>query len=137
MNTIGERLLQERKRLKLSQAQFGEAGGVQKRAQINYEAGERSPDAAYLERIAALGVDVQYVITGVHTAASLSADEQELVSLFRAAPLAVKAAAVGALQGGTAPGPKVQIGGKVVGPVVEGGLVNNGPMNIGNKKSKT
>ncbi|MBS0477187.1 MAG: helix-turn-helix transcriptional regulator [Proteobacteria bacterium] len=100
MSTIGERLQEERKNLGLSQAQFGEAGGVQKRAQINYEAGERSPDAAYLERIAAIGADVQYVITGVRTTASLSADEQELLSLFRAAPLAVKAAAIGALQGG-------------------------------------
>lgn len=64
MSTFYERLQEERKRLGLSQSAFGEAGGVQKRAQINYESGERSPDASYLERIAAAGVDVLYVLTG-------------------------------------------------------------------------
>ena len=42
-----------------------------------------------------------YVITGERTAQHLAPDEAELLALFRAAPLAVKAAAVGALQGGT------------------------------------
>jgi transcriptional regulator with XRE-family HTH domain len=64
MNTLEDRLIEERKRFGLSQAAFGEAGGVQKRAQINYEKGERHPDAAYLERLAAIGVDVLYVLTG-------------------------------------------------------------------------
>jgi len=64
MSTFEERLIEERKRVALSQSAFGEAGGVQKRAQINYEKGERHPDAAYLERLAAIGVDVLYVLTG-------------------------------------------------------------------------
>lgn len=64
MSTFEERLIEERKRVALSQSAFGEAGGVQKRAQINYENGERRPDAAYLERLAAIGVDVLYVLTG-------------------------------------------------------------------------
>lgn len=64
MSTLEDRLIEERKRFGLSQAAFGEAGGVQKRAQINYEKGERHPDAAYLERLAAIGVDVLYVLTG-------------------------------------------------------------------------
>ncbi len=64
MSTFEERLIEERKRVALSQSAFGEAGGVQKRAQINYEKGERQPDAAYLERLAAIGVDVLYVLTG-------------------------------------------------------------------------
>lgn len=64
MSTFEERLIEERRRVALSQSAFGEAGGVQKRAQINYENGERRPDAAYLERLAAIGVDVLYVLTG-------------------------------------------------------------------------
>ena len=62
--TFGERLREERERLGLSQTAFAEAGGVQKRAQINYEKADRLPDAAYLAAIAAIGVDVLYVITG-------------------------------------------------------------------------
>lgn len=47
----------------MSQPAFAKAGGVQKRAQINYEKDERQPDAAYLSAIAQIGVDVLYVLT--------------------------------------------------------------------------
>ncbi|MNY17930.1 hypothetical protein D3C86_1512790 [compost metagenome] len=33
-------------------------------AQRNYESGKRSPDAEYLARVAAVGVDVLYIVTG-------------------------------------------------------------------------
>lgn len=46
-----------------------------------------------------MGMDVLYVITGERSQASLSQEEGELLSLYRGAPLAVKMAAVGALQG--------------------------------------
>ncbi len=64
---IGERLREERERLGCSQEKLGAIGGVQKRAQINYEAGERQPDAAYLRGVAQVGVDVQYVLLGVRS----------------------------------------------------------------------
>lgn len=62
--SIGERLREERVRLSLSQELMGESAGVRKQAQLKYEKGERHPDAAYLERLAAIGVDVLYVLTG-------------------------------------------------------------------------
>lgn len=65
MNTIGKRLREERTRLGLSQEKLALAGGVQKRTQINYEANERSPDSNYLALIAQIGVDVNYILTGV------------------------------------------------------------------------
>jgi transcriptional regulator with XRE-family HTH domain len=65
MTDIGTRLRDERLKLELSQTEFGEAGGVHKNTQSKYEQGERAPDADYLARIAARGVDVQYVLTGV------------------------------------------------------------------------
>lgn len=65
MNTIGKRLKEERNRLGLSQEKLALAGGVQKRTQINYEANERSPDSDYLALIAQIGVDVNYILTGV------------------------------------------------------------------------
>jgi transcriptional regulator with XRE-family HTH domain len=64
MNSVGERLREERLRLGHNQSDFAEIGGVQRRAQVNYEADERSPDAGYLAAIAAQGADIQYVVTG-------------------------------------------------------------------------
>ena len=69
MPVFFERLKAERVRLRLSQAAMAEAGGVGLNSQSNYENGHRSPDAAYLERIAALGVDIAYLVTGVRAAA--------------------------------------------------------------------
>ncbi|KAF7600161.1 MAG: transcriptional regulator [Candidatus Dactylopiibacterium carminicum] len=69
MSTTGERLKFERERLKLSQTAFGEACGVSKRSQINYESGERQPDAAYFDALvkADIGVDVLFVISGIRS----------------------------------------------------------------------
>lgn len=64
METIGSCLKEERERLCMSQTQFGDKGDVKKGAQINYENGTRSPDLEYLAAIAALGVDIYYIITG-------------------------------------------------------------------------
>jgi transcriptional regulator with XRE-family HTH domain len=65
MNTIGNRLKEERARLGITQEKMALAGGVQKRAQARYESGERCPDGHYLARIAELGADVNYILTGV------------------------------------------------------------------------
>lgn len=132
MSTIGERLREERERLGMNQTAFAAQGGVQKRAQINYEAGERHPDAAYLAAVAAAGIDIQYVVTGMRAGKSLAPDEQELLALFRAAPLAVKAAAIGALQGGAQAAPtgkktqKQVFSGEVSGQVAMGKIINKG-----------
>ena len=91
------RLKEERERLGVSQTVFAEFGGVKKGAQILYEKGERLPDVGYLSGLARAGADVLYLITGIRSGAALTSDEKDLLSLFRAAPLAVKAAAIGAL----------------------------------------
>lgn len=76
MQNLGSRLKQERLRLRLSQRELGEAGGVKTNAQAKYETGERSPKANYLASIATVGVDVVYVITGKRTLV-LSMTEEE------------------------------------------------------------
>ncbi|EJN6955781.1 helix-turn-helix domain-containing protein [Aeromonas allosaccharophila] len=103
MSSIGDRLREERERLGLNQTAFGAIGGVQKQAQLKYEKGERFPDAGYLSEIVKVGADVQYIITGSYTSTALTDDENQLVTLFRAAPLPVKAATIAGLAAGGAP----------------------------------
>jgi len=86
MDSLGNRLREERERLGLSQEAFGEIGGVKKLAQRNYEKGNRQPDASYLTAVAAIGVDVMYVLTGQRVAPAqpaLSRREAALVDNYR------------------------------------------------------
>lgn len=57
----------ERKRLGLSQEAFSALGGSSKPSQVRYESGERSPDGLYLSALAAHGVDVLFVLTGLRS----------------------------------------------------------------------
>lgn len=98
---IGDRLKEERDRLGLTQPVFAGAAGTKKRTLIDWEKGVSSPTAVQLSALSDIGADIQYIVTGVLSEGSLSKDEQELVAAFRAAPLAVKAAAIGALTSGT------------------------------------
>ncbi len=95
MSGLGERLREERKRLGLSQADFGALGGVKANAQGKYEADERSPDAEYLTGLSAAGVDVLYLLTGQRTpvtADGLAEDESEVLNHYRSMPDADRAA---------------------------------------------
>jgi transcriptional regulator with XRE-family HTH domain len=59
---LGARLLEERLRLGLTQEEFAALGGVKLGAQYLYEKGKRSPNADYLVRLRAAGVDLAYVL---------------------------------------------------------------------------
>lgn len=89
MSGIGDRLREERERLRLSQGNFGEIGGVKANAQGKYESGERFPDAEYLAAVAVAGVDVLYVITGERKPTkgdSLSHEETTVLEQYRSLP---------------------------------------------------
>ncbi|KAF1072680.1 MAG: hypothetical protein GAK45_00115 [Pseudomonas citronellolis] len=89
MLKIGERLKEERVRLGYNQTDLAGLAGVAKTSQFNYEKGERSPDAAYLAAIAAVGVDVLYVVTGQRVpadASSVSAEEFDVIRILRLMP---------------------------------------------------
>lgn len=64
---FSERLKEERLRLTLSQTDFAKPCGVTKQAQIRYEKGERQPNSDYLQKAHELGVDVSYLLTGIHS----------------------------------------------------------------------
>lgn len=61
---IGVRLKEERERLGLTQPAFAEAAGAAKRTLIEWEKGTTSPNSVQLSALAAIGVDVYYVLTG-------------------------------------------------------------------------
>ena len=133
-----ERLREIRKGMNLTQADFGALAGVTVTAQLNYEKGTRNPDTAYLERLAAHGVDVVYLLTGERIprgAAALSEAEAALIARYRSGSPALR----GYLQElGQAPASgsnAVTIGGDV-GQQVNGGQTVTAPMtfNVGGKR---
>lgn len=95
MLNFGDRLREERIRLGLNQGELATVAEVSKTTQFNYEKGERSPDAPYLAKVAAAGVDVLYVITGQRAdpnEADLSDGESELLNHYRSMPESDRAA---------------------------------------------
>lgn len=86
----GDRLREERLRLGLKkQEDLALIGGVNRNTQGSYEKGERNPDSAYLAAVAAVGLDVLYVLTGERkpqAADSISADEAQLLEHYRQLP---------------------------------------------------
>lgn len=81
MNTFGDRLKSERERLGMTQPVFAKFGGVLKGAQINYEKGERMPDVSYLVAVAAVGVDVSYLLTGLRLPPDVAAHFQSAAAV--------------------------------------------------------
>lgn len=61
---FGLRLRQERERLGLSQTALASTGGVKRLAQGQYEKEVSSPSVRYLAAVAAVGIDLQYVLFG-------------------------------------------------------------------------
>lgn len=136
--TIADRLLEERNRLGMNQTEFAQLGSVGKTTQINYEKGERFPDAAYLAAVASVGVDVLYVVTGKRDGgASLSASENELLTRLRQGSPVLRGYLQEVGQGSASGGNTVTIGGDV-GQQVNGDQTVAGPMtfNVGGKNAK-
>ena len=94
---LHERLKEERERIGLSQTAFAALAGASKHAQINWEKGAASPNAAALAAWADAGLDVLYVVTGqrsqpVPPAQELPRQEQEWLALYRNSSEEVRAA---------------------------------------------
>ena len=130
-----ERLREIRKGMNLTQADFGALAGVTVTAQLNYEKGTRNPDTAYLERLAAHGVDVVYLLTGERIprgAAALSEAEAALIARYRSGSAVLRGSLQEVGQGPASGGNTVTIGGDV-GQQVAGDQSVTAPMkfNVG------
>jgi len=62
--SIGERITEERKRLKLTQAEFALKMGVSLSTQKRFEGNERAPSVHYIGDLAKAGVDIGFVMSG-------------------------------------------------------------------------
>ncbi|THF65616.1 helix-turn-helix transcriptional regulator [Pseudothauera nasutitermitis] len=84
---ISSRLREERRRLGFSsQADFAAEIGASSSSVHNYEAGKRSPDAEYLAKVAEIGGDVLYILTGQRSVGELAPDEAALLDNYRHSP---------------------------------------------------
>lgn len=66
--SVGERIKEERERLEFNQDLFAEMAGVSRRSQIMYEQDKTDASAGYFTKIAEIGADVNYILTGVRMA---------------------------------------------------------------------
>lgn len=107
------RLKSERKRLALNQADAAALCGVSRETWGKYERGSMVPGGDVLLSFAIIGANVQYILRGVEDGGiSLTRDELELVNNFRAAPVAIKAAAMAALTAGNSASKTITVSGK-------------------------
>lgn len=58
----------------MTQPAAAEAGGVSKTTIVSYESGSHAPDAVFLSRLAARGLDVSYVVLGERAAVRAGSD---------------------------------------------------------------
>ncbi len=98
---VGERL--KKVRGNLSQTAFAKELGLDRQSIARYESGNRVIDANVIFILMVkFNIDPTWLLTGEGNTLDLTNDEQELLLLFRSSPLAVKAAALGALTAGMA-----------------------------------
>ena len=105
--TIGDRLREERERLGFSQPALAGLAETTKKSQIDYEKGVSFPKANYLEVIARVGVDVQYIVTGMRSA-TLVGEEALLLDGFRKMDLETKRRTLAMVYSGTPPTAQTQ-----------------------------
>ncbi|WDZ94638.1 helix-turn-helix transcriptional regulator [Herbaspirillum sp. WKF16] len=83
LKELGERLAEERNRCGHTQMAVAERFEMTARTQIKYELGETGPDAYYLHRIAEIGLDVPYVLSGRRSVIEASNGEGDLIAAYR------------------------------------------------------
>ncbi|WP_375592132.1 helix-turn-helix domain-containing protein [Chitiniphilus eburneus] len=128
---IGFRLREERTRLGFSQADLTALLGVTSRTLSEYEKGNNFPKADYLSKFEAMGADVLYVLTGRRAMGVVTDDEAIFLNALRAAPPAMRAAALAVLQSGQGSG--VYIAGEV-GNQMSGGVNTIHTLNVGGSR---
>lgn len=88
---IGERLAEERQRLRMNQTDFASVASVTRKTLFGYESGARAPDAGALAAWAEVGLDVLYVVKGERTGSTASEEQPSQLSDQHRLQLAIEA----------------------------------------------
>ncbi len=111
---IGIRLKEERKSKKMTQEDLGLQAGTTKKSIITYEKEQAAMPSSFLEKLAPLGFDIQYIVTGVRSnSAPLTPEEKELVRLYNEANQSIKLAVMATLTSGVKAGHVVNVQGNI------------------------
>lgn len=85
--SLCDRLKEERKRLRLSQAEAASRSGVQRETWSRYEGGVMQPGTDVWVALALMGADLHYILSGerepLFTDSGLSHNEKALIALYR------------------------------------------------------
>ena len=127
----GERLREERDRLKFTQQEMADRMGVRREMSSKYERGQAVPGGDALAAFATAGGDVQYVLTGQRSSTALTPDEKELLSGYRGLDIRGKAGVLGMIDGMAQP-PK-----PIIAPVHHGDVGQNIYGNIEGRNTVT
>lgn len=120
----------------MNQTEFAQLGGVGKTTQINYEKGDRYPDAAFLAAVAVAGVDILYVVTGQRgSSAALTAEEDKLLTRLRQGSPVLQGYLREAGMNATTGGNQVTIG-RDVGQQIGDGTTFNAPITFSMDKRR-
>ena len=92
------RIKEERKRLKLTQAEAGALAGVTRESWSRYESGALAPGLEVMKAFAIAGADVHYILTGRYSEIATE-DERYFLARFRASSPGLRDAAVRVLLG--------------------------------------
>jgi transcriptional regulator with XRE-family HTH domain len=118
-SSVGSRI--RKLRGAMAQTEFAERLGVDRKSVAGWEADKRLPDGSSL-------LNVNHLLTGSPPQEALSRDERDLLALFRAAPLAVKGAAIRVLDTHS-----VGTTGQVFNAPITGGVAGRNIINKGKK----
>lgn len=129
----GDRVKSERLRIGIkSQGQAAELFGVKRETWSRYETGKIEMGQDVFRRFVSAGADSDFITTGRRSVNkspandAITEDEKELIELFRAAPLVLKAAVIGALHSGSSVLPNGHSGHHVLIGDVSVGNVSSG-----------
>ncbi|TMJ19007.1 MAG: helix-turn-helix transcriptional regulator [Alphaproteobacteria bacterium] len=96
---FGKRLAEERGRFGATQKDFGARAGVTLDSQSRYETGKTVPNAEYLAALAAVGVDVNYLLTGLRERSHiLDGESTSLLRDFELLAPHLRTAAIGVIR---------------------------------------
>lgn len=84
LQALGQRIREERNRIRLSQIDFGKLADVSENTQTSYEKGRIPPKADYFIKLLQHNIDVSYLVTGQRSSGDFSFVDQKILGMVHA-----------------------------------------------------